>query len=230
MAREDESGMGEETETGSESRRPGDFARLRSAKRDVIAHQEQGWREGSPPSIAQLFELWPGDPETDPDAASLIAEDFLQRKCQGEEPCLDGIPASLPRAPGIVRGVDRLAVDDDGEHAARPIAQPAQRRGTSSSDFDLRSQLGRGTFARVFLAEQADLAGRPVVLKISAIEGDEPQTLAQLQHTNIVPIYSVHEDHHAGLRAVCMPFFGGANLTSVLEQLRRNTETPRKGA
>ena len=95
--------------------------------------------------------------------------------------------------------------------------------------FRLRHQLGRGTFARVFLAEQADLAGRPVVLKISAIEGDEPQTLAQLQHTNIVPIYSVHEDQRAGLRAVCMPFFGGANLTSVLEQLRRKTENPRRG-
>ena len=33
-----------------------------------------------------------------------------------------------------------------------------------------------------------------MVLKISGIEGDEPQTLAQLQHTYIVPIYSVHED------------------------------------
>ena len=43
---------------------------------------------------------------------------------------------------------------------------------------------------------------RPVVLKVSAIEGSEPQTLAQLQHTNIVPIYSVHEDAQAGLRCV----------------------------
>ena len=34
-----------------------------------------------------------------------------------------------------------------------------------------------------------DLAGRPVVLKISDIEGSEPQTLAQLLHTNIVPIF-----------------------------------------
>ena len=40
-----------------------------------------------------------------------------------------------------------------------------------------------------------------MVLKVSAIEGDEPQTLAQLQHTSIVPIYSVHEDHAAGLRS-----------------------------
>ena len=68
-------------------------------------------------------------------------------------------------------------------------------------------------------AEQRDLACRPVVLKVSATEGTEHQTLARLQHTNIVPIFSVHEDQEAGLRAVCMPYFGGATLASVLERL-----------
>src|SRR5581483_8940561 len=86
--------------------------------------------------------------------------------------------------------------------------------------FRLCGELGRGAFARVYLAEQADLAGRPVVLKVSAIDGDEPQTLAQLQHTNIVPIYSVHEDAAAGVRAVCMPYFGGASLSAVLQRMR----------
>ncbi|HZT83388.1 MAG TPA: tetratricopeptide repeat protein, partial [Gemmataceae bacterium] len=84
-------------------------------------------------------------------------------------------------------------------------------------------------FARVFLAEQADLAGRPVVLKVSGPEGDEPQTLAQLQHTHIVPIYSVHEDRKAGLRAVCMPYFGGASLSQVLRALWAETDRPTTG-
>ena len=82
--------------------------------------------------------------------------------------------------------------------------------------FRLLHELGRGSFARVFLAEQADLAGRLVALKISSVEGDEPQTLAQLQHTNIVPVYSLHDDRQLGLRAVCMPYFGGASLAAVL--------------
>ena len=73
------------------------------------------------------------------------------------------------------------------------------------------------------------LAGRPVVLKVSAIEGTEPQTLAQLQHTNIVPIYSVHEDPRAGLRAVCMPYFGGASLSAVLKELFAADPAPRHG-
>jgi serine/threonine protein kinase/tetratricopeptide (TPR) repeat protein len=96
--------------------------------------------------------------------------------------------------------------------------------------FRLGRELGRGAFARVFLAEQADLANRHVVLKCSATEGSEPQTLAQLQHTNIVPIYSVHEDRESGLRAVCMPWFGGATLSQVLEAVWRKTQRPLRGA
>jgi serine/threonine protein kinase/tetratricopeptide (TPR) repeat protein len=95
--------------------------------------------------------------------------------------------------------------------------------------FRLCHELGRGAFARVYLAEQADLARRPVVLKVSGIKGNEPQTLAQLQHTHIVPIYSVHEDARTGLRAVCMPYFGGASLSQVLQALWQQTKEPASG-
>jgi serine/threonine protein kinase/tetratricopeptide (TPR) repeat protein len=103
------------------------------------------------------------------------------------------------------------------------------QQGDSLFGFRLRHELGRGAFARVFLAEQEDLAGRPVVLKISGIDGDEPETLAQLQHTHIVPIYSAHEDAYRGLRAVCMPYFGGAPLSRVLETLWAGTDRPTRG-
>lgn len=96
--------------------------------------------------------------------------------------------------------------------------------------FRLRHELGSGAFARVYLAEQVELAGRPMVLKVSAAHGTEPQTLAQLQHTNIVPIYSHHEDAVAGLRAVCMPFFGGAALSRVLGAIWIETTQPTEGA
>ncbi|MFO0930713.1 MAG: protein kinase [Gemmataceae bacterium] len=95
--------------------------------------------------------------------------------------------------------------------------------------FRLRQELGRGAFARVFLAEQADLGGRPVVLKVSSIDGNEPQTLALLQHTHIVPIHSVHEEIRTGLRAVCMPYFGGASLSRVLQVCWTEVGTPTHG-
>ena len=59
-------------------------------------------------------------------------------------------------------------------------------------------------------SRQGDLADRPVALKVSAELFGEPQALAQLQHTHIVPIYSTHRVGR--LRAVCMPYFGATTL------------------
>jgi tetratricopeptide (TPR) repeat protein len=68
------------------------------------------------------------------------------------------------------------------------------------------------------LAEQIALAGRRVALKISRAKGDESQTLAQLQHTHIVPVYSAHVDPASGLQLLVMPYFGGTTLERLLEK------------
>jgi serine/threonine protein kinase/tetratricopeptide (TPR) repeat protein len=107
---------------------------------------------------------------------------------------------------------------------------PFPGAGDALFGYRVREELGRGAFAHVFLAEQADLAGRLVVLKVSAIEGGEPQTLAQMQHTHIVPIYCLHEDRSLGLRAVCMPYFGGATLARTLGHLWGDPEPPTRGS
>ena len=60
-------------------------------------------------------------------------------------------------------------------------------------------------------------AGGLVAIKVSRPDGDEPQILARLQHTHIVPVHSVCDDPESGLRVLCMPYFGGANLAQVLE-------------
>ena len=127
-------------------------------------------------------------------------------------PSGDSKPSSTPRDPASKPLLDRLEVG--GQHFG----------------FWLLDQLGDGRFARVFLAKQPDLAGRLVVLKFSTLEGAEPQTLALLQHTHIVPIYSVHEDASADLRAVCMPYFGGASLAHVLDVVYRGPALPVAGA
>jgi serine/threonine protein kinase/tetratricopeptide (TPR) repeat protein len=118
------------------------------------------------------------------------------------------------------------AADEPDRGGGGPIL-PAV--GTELFGFHLRCVLGRGAFALIFLAEDASLASRPVVLKVSSAEGDEPQTLAQLQHTHIVPIYSVYEDAALGLRAVCMPYFGGASLADVLHKVFAQTDRPVRG-
>jgi serine/threonine protein kinase len=99
--------------------------------------------------------------------------------------------------------------------------------GTELLGFRLLAELGHGAFGRVFLAKQGDLADRLVVLKVSPILDDEPRTLAKLQHTNIMPVHSVHR---AGpLQAVCMPYFGATTLASVLRELDGRKTMPESG-
>ncbi len=93
--------------------------------------------------------------------------------------------------------------------------------------FRLVRELGRGAFGRVFLATQSELAGREVALKVSADLTGESRALAQLQHTNIVQVYSTH---HAGLlQGVCMPYFGSTTMADLLKRYRTRNRFPATG-
>src|SRR6516165_5564260 len=107
----------------------------------------------------------------------------------------------------------------DSERAAyvERALESLPEEGTQFLGFQLVSELGRGTFSRVFLAHQTELSNREVVVKISVDLFNQSQVLPQLQHTNIVPIYSAHS---AGpLQALCMPYFGRTTLAHVLKTL-----------
>ena len=93
--------------------------------------------------------------------------------------------------------------------------------------FHLVAVLGKGAFGQVYLAQQGDLANRPVALKVAADIYGESQTLAQLQHTNIVPVYSVHRADP--FQAVCMPYFGATTLADILFQLGGGDSLPDSG-
>lgn len=93
--------------------------------------------------------------------------------------------------------------------------------------FSLLAELGKGAFGKVFLAQQTDLAGRFVALKVAAGLFNESQTLAQLQHTHIVPIYSYH--HAPAFQAVCMPYLGATTLAHILADIRTHKEMPSSG-
>jgi serine/threonine protein kinase/tetratricopeptide (TPR) repeat protein len=216
----------------SETRPHPTFSSLRVRKRELLSLQRSRWEDGHPAGPRDLLARWPTDPDSDPDAASLLLEDYLQRRRRGEEVSLVEYESRFPeQKPAIERAIAQETIlrsigarsDDIGFSLRLPDV------GDEVFGFRLRHPLGQGAFARVFLAEQADLAGRPVVLKVSNLEGDEPQTLAQLLHTNIVPIYSLHDDERSGLRAVCMPYLGGASLSAVLGKLWTDSPQPISG-
>jgi len=130
-------------------------------------------------------------------------------------------------APGVLNNRETRDGPRSLPHGGAAI--PFPRIGQYFAGFMIRGELGRGTFGRVYLAEQSGLANRCVALKVSRLLGEEPRNLARLQHTHIVPIHSVHDDPITGLRLLCMPYVGGANLARVLEQLGPGSPTVGSG-
>ncbi len=84
------------------------------------------------------------------------------------------------------------------------------------SGFSIVRRIGVGAFSTVYLAVQRSLADRHVVLKVVDRPLAEPQQLARLQHTNIVPIYSFHQA--ASKSVLCMPYAGMVTLADVLTE------------
>jgi serine/threonine protein kinase/lipoprotein NlpI len=96
--------------------------------------------------------------------------------------------------------------------------------GESLGGFRMLAELGHGIRGRVLLATQPALADRPVVLKVTSCDGGEHLSLARLQHTHIVPLYSVQDFLDRNLRLLCMPYFGGATLSQIAERLRARSQ------
>jgi serine/threonine protein kinase len=94
--------------------------------------------------------------------------------------------------------------------------------------FRLLCELGRGSFSRVFLAEQPEVGGRRVVLKVSPAGASEAHTLGRLEHPNVVTVLSVALDRQRRLSALCMPFLGRATLRDLQDFAFAGKAPPRR--
>lgn len=119
----------------------------------------------------------------------------------------------------------------DEEAPTTPIALPAIRP-DSSHDFTglggprigdhiagcrLLAELGRGTAGRAYLAEQIELANRPLVLKITDLSEDEHLCLARLQHTHLMPLYWAVDLPNMNRRVLAMPYLASTTLDRLLQ-------------
>ena len=193
-------------------------------------------RLGRGPAGPARGRSWRAGPPTrtrDPDAASLLLEDYLAKAPSGRRGQPGRITSGDSRSRG--RALEGLLAQ---ETACRSMGRRERRRGIPPPPArcgrrGLRlppAPAPRARRVRPGVPGGAGRPGRPPRRSEGqAIEGDEPQTLAQLLHTNIVPIYSLHEDRRAGLRAVCMPYLGGASLSAVLAKLWADSPRPVSG-
>lgn len=128
-----------------------------------------------------------------------------------------------PVGSGLSPSVFSVAAAEPGRLGTMPEV------GETFLGFRLVDELGRGSFARVFLAEQEVLAGRQVALKVTLKPNREAERLARLQHANVVPVYSVHSA--LPVQVICMPFLGRRTIADQLRlhRLASSAPTPTPG-
>jgi eukaryotic-like serine/threonine-protein kinase len=100
--------------------------------------------------------------------------------------------------------------------------------GERIDDFDLLARLGQGAFATVYLARQNSMQ-RLVALKVSSDRGDEPRTLAQLDHDQIVRVYDQRVIPGRGIRLLYMQYVAGGTLQDVVQMVRKTPAAERTG-
>lgn len=162
--------------------------------------------------------------------ADLIYEEYHIRSQTAEPPqpsdYLERFPeraVELRRLFGIHRPDQTTAL-----YAPAETSLGEMQPGDQIDDFDLLLLLGKGAFARVFLARQNSMQ-RLVALKVSADRGDEAQTLAQLDHDAIVRVYDQRVLDEKKLRLLYMQYVSGGTLQGVVEVVRSTPVANRTG-
>lgn len=158
----------------------------------------------------------------------LIYEEFHVRKQNGDEVEPEEYCLRFPdQAPELRRLLGLEAVNVTTLMVERSKAEEIQV-GDKLDDFDLLTRLGKGAFATVFLARQRSMQ-RLVALKISSDRGNEPQTMAQLDHPHIVRVYDQRLLPERKLRLLYMQHIPGGTLEAVIDWMRAAPPEQRSG-
>lgn len=196
----------------------------------LAASIKRRWQDGEPADAAIAIQDHPELLQYRSIALELARSEYRLRQDCGTSVDLD---AFCRRFPDLHRSLFLLIkvhslLDADPDIRALEDLVRWPKPGESFLGYELESELGRGTFGRVYLARQPALGNRRVAVKISISGGDEADTLGRLRHSNIVPVFSVEWDDATGLATFCMPFLGRATLSNVLDADLWASKPPRQ--
>ena len=183
---------------------------------DLAGELRRRWEAGERPSAEEVLEQRPDLWMNGEAALEVVYEEYCQRENAGDQEAERDILGRFPQWAGPLR----IMIECHRHllwRQRRPFQFPCV--GQTVGEFRLIEEIARGASGRVYLAAQAALADRPMILKVTPLDGAEHLVLARLQHTNIVPLYAAMELHAQNLRVLCMPCFGRATLGSVLKEL-----------
>jgi serine/threonine protein kinase len=162
-----------------------------------------------------------------------VAEDFAERCRRGESPSLTEYAERYPEHAQKIRELlPSVALMERLKGRFRTAGSSAlhEPRLERLGEYRIIRELGRGGMGIVYEALQESL-GRLVALKVIPRHGlldarrrqrfqREAHAVAQLHHTNIVPIFATGE--HDGLPYYAMQYIRGSGLDRLLEEWRRD--------
>lgn len=175
---------------------------------------------GERPKVAEYLDKFPILTESNDRVVSLVYEEFCLLQEHGENPdSHEFCDAYGPWRDSLLSQLAyhrQLSLAVGSETPSVKFPSP----GDCFDKYRLRSILGTGGVARVYLATEDDLGGRKLAIKVSASFGQEPAILAKLDHHNIVPILTVASSE-SGLRGICMPYRPGITLEQLIRRIGR---------
>lgn len=168
---------------------------------------------------------------------TVILDEYLRKMESGEVPDRSDLIAAHPELGEAL--TEYLSKLDELNRMVGGDSPSSEIAGKQLGDFRLIRELGRGGMGIVYLAQQLSL-DRMVAVKLlpfaSLLESkyierfkNEARAAAQLEHPNIVPVYSIGLDD--GIHYYAMRYITGQSLDQVIAADRqRTTETqmPRK--
>jgi serine/threonine protein kinase len=190
----------------------------RSTK-DLVGDVLEHWAKGNEPDAQAALKEHPELANDKEAVTDLAFGEFCLRLDRGEFVNPRAFAGHFPICRSTLYRVmngHQLTVDNPGLIAESPRKKWPDP-GYELVGFRVVRELGRGAFARVYLATEPALGGRWVVLKVGMHGSGEAEILGRLRHDNIVPIYAMREDLLTGMTVVCMPYLGATTLADVLE-------------
>ena len=199
------------------------------------ARLANGLNSGQISSVVQFLAEIPRELSVS-DLLRLINTDIEFRSSHGESVQLADYIADIPEVASVANEQTITRPQRNETTAAftevleSPIAekrfnnQKLVQVGDTIDDFELLAELGKGSFATVFLARQNSMQ-RLVALKVSVDHGMEAQTLAQLDHPHIVRVFDQRRATRHNLQLLYMQYLEGGTL---LDILRKIIEVPEK--
>lgn len=184
-----------------------------------LAEIRNRWDEGEGTDVADLLKKHPELKLQKSFVLGLAHEEYCRRLEAGESIDPNDFCGRFPSFQNslyMVIELNRLLGKDSAFQAL--CNEPEwPEAGESFLGYSLIAELGRGSFAHVFLASEPALGERLVVLKIAPCGGKEAKVIGKLRHPNVVPVHSIKEDQKTGLTAICMPYLGRTTLCDVLD-------------